>query len=60
MLSLEQVQQRLEVMNLTKVADITGIKYRLLWKIANNKMLKIPHNEVVILSNYLSGIANAS
>lgn len=55
MMTLEQIQKRLEVMNLKKVSEDAGIKYPLLWKIANNKMINIPYKEVILLSEYLEG-----
>lgn len=56
MMTLEQIQKRLTLMNLTKVSEDAGIKYALLWKIANNKMVNIPHTKVVALSDYLESI----
>ena len=60
MMTLEQIQKRLEVMNLTKVSEDAGIKYPLLWKIAKNKMINIPHKEVVLLSDYLEALHHVS
>jgi hypothetical protein len=60
MMTLEQVQKRLELMNLTKVSENVGINYPLLWKIANNKMINIPHKEVVLLSEYLEALIHVS
>lgn len=60
MMTLEQIQTRLELMNLTKVSEGVGISYPLLWKIANNKMVNIPHKEVVWLSEYLESLTHAS
>lgn len=59
-MTLEQIQTRLELMNLSKVSEGVGISYPLLWKIANNKMVNIPYKEVVWLSEYLESLTNAS
>jgi hypothetical protein len=56
MMTLENIQKRLELMNLTKVSEGVDISYQLLWKIANNKMVNIPHKEVVKLSDYLESL----
>jgi hypothetical protein len=53
MLTIEQIQNKLVFMNLKAVSRTTDIGYNLLWKIANNQMLKIPHKAVVALSEFL-------
>jgi hypothetical protein len=53
MLTIEQIQNKLVFMNLKAVSNATDIGYNLLWKIANNKMLNIPHLAVVTLSKFL-------
>lgn len=60
MMTLENIQKRLELMNLTKVSEGVDISYQLLWKIANNKMVNIPYKEVVKLSDYLESLSNAA
>jgi len=56
MLTIEQIQNKLVFMNLKAVSGATDIGYNLLWKIANNKMINIPHKEVVILSEFFENL----
>ena len=55
MLKLEEVQKRLEDMNLSKVAVKAGLTYDTVWRVANDKKVAVSYETVRKLSDYLEG-----
>jgi hypothetical protein len=56
MMTLEQIQERMKVMNLRVVSSQTGIKYSRLWMTLNGRKRNVNYDDVVRLSNYLESL----
>jgi DNA-directed RNA polymerase specialized sigma54-like protein len=56
MMTLEQVQKKLAIMNLSAVARETGLEYMQVWKLVNDKYASTPYDVVKTLSDYLESV----
>ena len=54
MLSTEEIKEKLQDRNLTKVARNTGLGYSQVWGLANGDVTHPTHEVVEALSNYLT------
>lgn len=55
MLTIEQIQRRLEVMNLLKVSDASGVAYNTVRRIAGGSV-NVEYETVRKLAEYLEGL----
>ena len=55
MMTLEQVQEKMKLMNLRVASNVTGIKYSILWRTINHKQ-KASYDVVKKLSDYLESL----
>jgi len=56
MLTLEQILQKLQPMNLMEVSRATGLPYMSIWKLCNERYQEPPYSAVKKLSDYLESL----
>lgn len=56
MLTLEEVQKKLEPMNLKEVSRGSGVEYMQVWKISTGRYIAVPYEAVKALSDYLESL----